>query len=360
VWRSQKEHLVEPLRAQADVELLYVLDGATDAFETEMLRIVRQEFRAKALRFVNVTDEQIRSQVAQFVRLQACRGLIEEREAKAGWRYDWLIRTRPDLYFYAGSLRFEGGRMLDGAASSFSQPRSVGRLPVLSELDPRAVHLRMRCYGFPSNSTFTEQHISADNHHVLRRTCGSEPTQCDCRRIQPGCPPGAVRVDDSFAIVPRALMASYFAMHSSSAAASAAAASAAEASAAASAAAAAASSGAASAAHGAPRTETPPLPFSSPKTRDPCPPWQPDGKCLPGCHARPECLMTRTLIEQHGVRISPTPLYFAIARTRGKKWGAGALLNSGSIRTFLSSPLKQGHMDDRAMVAYRCREQLGS
>ena len=70
--------------------------------------------------------------------------------------------------------------------------------------------------------------------------------------------------------------------------------------------------------------------------------------------------MTRTLIEQHGVRISPTPLYFAIARTRGKKWGAGARLNSGSIRTFLSSPLKQGHMDDRAMVAYRCREQLGS
>ena len=161
------------------------------------------------MRFVNVTEVQVKAQVAQFVRLEACKEVITEREAKGGWKFDWVIRTRPDLFFYAGSMGHDGGRVADGAVPRPSGSSRGGRLPLLSTLDTGAVHARMRCYGFP-NASFTEQHISADNHHVLRRACGSRPTECDCTRIQPGCPPNAVRVDDSFAIVPRALVRSYF------------------------------------------------------------------------------------------------------------------------------------------------------
>ena len=335
VWKSQRDHLIEPLRLQADVESFYVLDGESDAKEAELLRVARQEFKARAVRFVNVTEVQVKAQVAQFVRLEACKEVITEREAKGGWKFDWVIRTRPDLFFYAGSMGHDGGRVADGAVPRPSGSSRGGRLPLLSTLDTGAVHARMRCYGFP-NASFTEQHISADNHHVLRRACGSRPTECDCTRIQPGCPPNAVRVDDSFAIVPRALMARYFAMHS-----------------------AVTTDGVATAAgQGAPGSVGASPLATSPTTRDPCPPWQPDGKCLPGCHARPECLMTRSLMEQASARISPTPLFFAIARTRGKKWGAGARFNSGSLRLFLSSPLRQGQMDDQALVSYRCREPV--
>ena len=186
-----------------------------------------------------------------------------------------------------------------------------GPLPTLMSLDRNAIHLRMRCHTFAS--PFTEHHISADNHHVLRRVCGANPLRCDCSRIQPGCPANATRADDAFALVPRQFARAYFSMHD------------------------------------APSHLPDGVP--SPSTNDLCPTWQSGNRCSPGCHARPECLMTRTLLElTPGVRLSPTPLYFAIARTRGKKWGSGARLGV----TFLSSPLKNGKMDARANVAYRC------
>ena len=48
--------------------------------------------------------EQLRAQTAQFARLDACFGLFERWERRTSWNYDWLVRSRPDLYFYAAAL----------------------------------------------------------------------------------------------------------------------------------------------------------------------------------------------------------------------------------------------------------------
>ena len=59
--------------------------------------------------------------------------------------------------------------------------------------------------------------------------------------------------------------------------------------------------------------------------------------------------MTHSLLLAH-TRMVPTALYVAIARTRGRKWGAGARLGP----LYLSSPLRDGRMDGFANTTYRC------
>ena len=92
---------------------------------------------------------------------------------------------RPDLYFY-------------------------GPLPSLATLDAAGLHARMRCV---STTTFTEHHLAADSHHILRQHCGHNPLECDCHKAPKECPRGAVRVEDAFAIIPRPLGSAYFATH---------------------------------------------------------------------------------------------------------------------------------------------------
>ena len=90
-------------------------------------------------------------------------------------------------------------------------------------------------------------------------------------------------------------------------------------------------------------------------TRDRCPTWEvckaassAAARKAKGCHAVPECRLTEDLLDIGKARVAPTALYFAIARTRGKKWGAGARLGP----LYLSSPLKHGKMEGN--VSYRC------
>ena len=193
-------------------------------------------------------------------------------------------------------------------------------LPPLASLDPSGVHVRMRCYTFPT--PFTEHHLAADSHHELRRACGAAPERCNCASAPKGCPKGAVRVEDAFAIVPRPLGRIYFASHVGSV-------------------------------HDG----------LSKVTHDYCPPW---ASCAPatttgaarqraGCHSSPECRMTHSLLTVSHAHVVPSALHFAIARTRGRKWGAGARLGP----LYLSSPLVRGAMDALANVTYRCRGAAG-
>lgn len=108
-----------------EAHVFYVLDGGSaggggeDSHHEDLLRIVRQVFRPRGVRFVNVTLEQVQAQVAQFVRLVACREMFEEHEERMTaklssgrlvsgasssqqqrksiqpWRFHWLVRTRP-------------------------------------------------------------------------------------------------------------------------------------------------------------------------------------------------------------------------------------------------------------------------
>lgn len=170
----------------------------------------------------------------------------------------------------------------------------------------------MRCYSFPGGTPFTEHHLSADSHHELRRACGHEPQRCDCTRAPKECPRHAVRIDDAFAIVPRPLAQTYFRQHAGSF-----------------------------------------FEGLSSTTHDFCPQWAECARLprrVKGCHSSPECRLTHSLLTLAHAHVVPTALHFAIARTRGRKWGAGARLGP----LFLSSPLASGAMDRHANVTYRC------
>ena len=107
--------------------------------------------------------------------------MFERRELAAGWRFDWLIRTRPDLYFY--SSRMPESRRSTRAPSTCACDASPS---------PSQTFLRRQ----PSSSGARAAPILN-----LRR-----------KRIQPSCPPNATRVDDSL-LVPRQLMSTYFSVH---------------------------------------------------------------------------------------------------------------------------------------------------
>lgn len=71
--------------------------------------------------------------------------------------------------------------------------------------------------------------------------------------------------------------------------------------------------------------------------------------------------MTHSLMTVARATIVPIPLYFAIARTRSKKWGAGSKLVSAGHAAgqqqllYLSTVLKHGRMDALSNTTYRCR-----
>ena len=117
---------MDGLREQGEAHVFYVLDGGSDGSKgddshQDLMRIVKYEFRPRGVRFVNVTLAQVQAQVAQFVRLVACREMFEEHEERMtarmihrlvsgawsqdgeheqpssgqAWRFNWLVRTRP-------------------------------------------------------------------------------------------------------------------------------------------------------------------------------------------------------------------------------------------------------------------------
>ena len=115
---------MDGLREQGEAHVFYVLDGGSDGSKgddshQDLMRIVKYEFRPRGVRFVNVTLAQVQAQVAQFVRLVACREMFEEHEERMTaklssgrlvsgasssqqqrksiqpWRFHWLVRTRP-------------------------------------------------------------------------------------------------------------------------------------------------------------------------------------------------------------------------------------------------------------------------
>ena len=286
VWGSQLRHLLLGLAAQGSLDTFFVLEAA-DAGEAEVLGVLRR-FMPVGVTWVNSSEETAESRrtVPQYMKLAACADAFERAEARSGRRYDWTVRSRPDLYFYGG-------------------------LPALDTLDAGAVHARMRCFHFGSN--FTENNISAELHHVLRRGCGHKTDQCSCRLMRDCSTNDATRLDDQFALVPRSLMRTYFASHARSVHAG-----------------------------------------LSPTTRDVCPPLDctPGGgpcRCTAGlaCHARPECMLTTSVLAAG--RAVPTQLYYCIARTRSAKWGSGSRLG----RLFLDASLAVGLMDAASTISYR-------
>ena len=283
VFASQREHLLEGLRKQGRLDVFYVLDGL-DAFDAEVMHIVEEAAPRKAIYWNTSDTAMVERGMLQFQRLGVCLRLFKASESEQHLQYDWLVRSRPDLFFY-------------------------GPLPMLGALDPTAVHTRMRCYNFAA-ANFTEHHLAADTHHLLRQACGRTPLSCDCHLVPPECPHGAVRVEDAFGLVPRALGVAYFSSHAQSF-----------------------------------------FEGVSSITHDRCPRWE-NGRYVPGSHASPECRLTHSLLTVANARVVPTPLYVAIARTRGRKWGAGARLGS----LYLSSPLVRGRMDSFANTTYRCKE----
>jgi len=295
VVESQLEHLVPSLRHQGSLDVIFVLDS-TDAADAEVQQILTR-FQPLTVRYDNssadAVDGRRRRTVPSYMKLAVCADAFERAEQRRGIRYDWTVRSRPDLYFY-------------------------GALPTLSSLDVGAVHSRVRCHHF--KGSFIESQISSENHHRLRRDCSHRPTKCPCRQM-PDCPDNAtLRLDDQFAIVPRALMHSYFASHEASVHSD-----------------------------------------LSAVTHDFCPPLLCTAdacRCTQGirCHARPECMLTNSVLVRARARVVPTALHFTIARTRNAKWGAGRRLG----RLFLDAVLINGSMDAQAARRYRQVEGCGS
>lgn len=87
------------------IDPFYVLDALSDAADADVAALLTAA-RPVAVRFVNESDDSLRQtledalydrQMLQFGRLRVCMDLMEEAERRLRARYDWLVRSRPDV-----------------------------------------------------------------------------------------------------------------------------------------------------------------------------------------------------------------------------------------------------------------------
>lgn len=134
----------------------------------------------------HVKKHAVHSRWEQFERFPIAWELLLKAEASRGRTFDWVVRTRPDLFFY-------------------------GPLPPLNSLATDAVHSRMRCSLFAeTRSSFTITMIPSESQMGLWRSCtprnassGKLIHQCQCGQLQ--CELTSFVMDDQFALIPRAL-----------------------------------------------------------------------------------------------------------------------------------------------------------
>ena len=202
IYRSQWQHLLQPLRAQGSLAVFAVIAP------TDNVTLVKWVYG-----FGTTTQLQsVRGRADQFQRYPTCMNLIAAEEKRTSTRFHWVVRTRPDLYFYAA-------------------------LPRLASLNATAVYTRMRCTRFvDQGGAFRLDMIPGENQEALTRSCRqlpmappltwtarlaeaarghrhheAAPTRvmgCNCMQIQ--CFPTSYVLDDQFAFVPRAYAELYF------------------------------------------------------------------------------------------------------------------------------------------------------
>jgi len=173
VWRSAQKHVFAVARHHRQTADLFAV---LDANYTETLAVLQ------FLRFVNVAFLPLRKGSSQYERFARCHELIvhHERAARDGSQYDWVVRLRPDLLWYGD---------LD-----------------LALLSTAGVHSRQRCVGGVEGALGLES-ISTGEVAALSRGCAAGGDVCACDL--PSCAPGAIRVDDQVAAIPRKFAAAY-------------------------------------------------------------------------------------------------------------------------------------------------------
>ena len=185
VRNSQINYVLKPLRAQGQLETFIVL-GEHDRIGLNMT-LVKEDFKPISILFEGGLSEGEDAANSQYKRLQICGSQFDQYEATIGAKFDWVVRLRPDLYFY-------------------------GALPNLWAYSLDAVHARMRCFRF--NQSFTEDHISAENQVSLRVNCRAQQ-KLTCRSCkQRHCMSSkSTVIDDQVALVPGGLRTIYFQSH---------------------------------------------------------------------------------------------------------------------------------------------------
>jgi hypothetical protein len=100
VVHSQLLHLVSGLRAQGSLDIFFVLDRS-DASDVQVQDVVRR-FLPHDVRYDNSSadgpGDERRTHVS-YMRLKVCAQVFARAEEHQNLRYDWLVRSRPDLYF---------------------------------------------------------------------------------------------------------------------------------------------------------------------------------------------------------------------------------------------------------------------
>lgn len=170
IQRSQQQHLLAPLRAQGSLKVFAVVDPKDD------LELVA---RVYSIAPSKVRTHEVHWRWGQYERYTIVWRMVREAEvANSNRPFMWIIKGRPDFYFY-------------------------GPIPRLVELDREAVHCRMRCTLFSkTNGHFDMNMIPAENHQLMWVACGHGARR-DCRCMQRQCGPSSFVMDDQMAIVPR-------------------------------------------------------------------------------------------------------------------------------------------------------------
>lgn len=182
VRQSHLDYVISPLKMQGQLATFLVL-GEGDRATLNMTR-VHDDYEPAALVFTEPHD----ASSMQYERLATCGALFDAHEAAMGRAFDWTLRMRPDLYFYA-------------------------TLPRLDALSRDAVHARVRCFRFDANVTFTEEFISAENQMLLRSNCKAKPSACRACKQRHCRSSKSKAIDDQVALIPGAFRAAYFRSH---------------------------------------------------------------------------------------------------------------------------------------------------
>ena len=175
IVKSQQDYLLAPLRAQArHFEVLAVVDPKDN------LDLVASTYGIPTSK---IKTHAVQGRWEQYERYTIVWRMLIEAEATNKRQFDWVIKTRPDFFFYGPLL---------------------GTLK-LSDLDDTSVHCRMRCTLFSETSgKFDLNMISSENQQRMWRTCQPRPPnprECGCTQLQ--CDATSFVIDDQAAIVPR-------------------------------------------------------------------------------------------------------------------------------------------------------------
>ena len=222
VWRSIGRHLIDVLAVDATVVSTFLCMDERDAPPSEeavkRLRVVQIERRklqpGDTLELLNglqnwtpsysaiglkarARSAEVRSNATisghdrgadaasygpQWARWGRCYGLALEHEQRTGVRFDWFVRTRPDLLFLAD-------------------------IPPLHSYSPHAVSLRASAvHGSPNLTDTAAVHNMTSLHTPLTRGCYKNPHHCAREQLPQPC----LVADDQFAMVPRHLGRAYF------------------------------------------------------------------------------------------------------------------------------------------------------